>query len=83
MKNGTSFLFAIITISFITQSGNILLDKTSFDKLFKVISGIIILIIITHFVSDIKVNNVEFLNKKLRFKTTVLYVVYAKLSAFI
>ena len=62
MKNGTALLLAIITISFVVQSGNLLLDKSSYDKLFKVISGIIIMIIITHYVSNIQINSVTFLN---------------------
>lgn len=57
MKTGTTFLLAIVLISFIIQSGNLLLDKTGFDKLFKMISGIIIIITIIHFVSLIRIDN--------------------------
>lgn len=62
MKNGRIFLLTIITVSFVIRSGSLLLDKTSFDKLFKVISGIIIMIIIINFFGTIRLKNDIFFN---------------------
>ena len=54
MINYKLLVVSIIVTSYVIQIGNLILDKTNYSKLFKVVAGIILIMSILACLTDIK-----------------------------